>query len=141
MEMPTPHSRRGFLLARAPRLLASRVQPLVALALATVLVAATASPQSPGGTSARATLPGTKTAEASPPRPDKNRAQTAYQAGRRAEQAGAWKEAYAAYSEATAYGPADKEYALLREHSRFQLVQGLADLAERRRRGDRRTVR
>jgi Flp pilus assembly secretin CpaC len=131
MEMRTPHSRCGFLLARAPRLLASRVQRLVALTLATVLVAATANPQSPGGGSAPATLPLTKTAEASPLRPDKNRAQTAYQAGRRAEQAGDWKDAYAAYSEATVYGPTDKEYSLLREHSRFQLIQGLADLAER----------
>src|SRR5882762_4707405 len=130
MEMRAPHSRCAFLLARVQSLLASRIQPFVALTLATVLVAATASPKSPGGASAPATLSGTKTAEASPPRPDKNRAQAAYQAGRRSEQAGAWKEAYAAYSEATAYGPADKEYSLLREHSRFQLIQGLADLAE-----------
>jgi Flp pilus assembly secretin CpaC len=131
MEMRALHSRCGFLLARTRGLLASGFQPLMALTLAALLVVATASPQSPGSASARATLPGNKTAEASPPRPDKSRAQTAYQAGRRAEQAGAWKEAYAAYSEATAYAPADKEYSLLREHSRFQLVQGLADLAER----------
>jgi hypothetical protein len=103
----------------------------VALTLATVLVAATASPQSPGGASALATLSPANAPKESPLRPDKNRAQTAYQAGRRAEQAGAWKEAYAAYSEATVYGPTDKEYSLLREHSRFQLTQGLADLAER----------
>jgi Flp pilus assembly secretin CpaC len=131
MEMRALHSRCGFLLARTRGLLASGFQPLMALTLAALLVVATASPQSPGSASARATLPGNKTAEATPPRPDKSRAQTAYQAGRRAEQAGAWKEAYAAYSEATAYAPADKEYSLLREHSRFQLVQGLADLAER----------
>jgi Flp pilus assembly secretin CpaC len=64
-------------------------------------------------------------------RPEKNRAQNAYQAGRRAEQAGDWKAAYTAFSEAATYAPANKEYPLLREHARFQLIQGLADLAER----------
>jgi Flp pilus assembly secretin CpaC len=131
MEMRAPHSRCGFLLAQDHGLLPGWFQPFFALTLAALLIAATASPQSPGGASAPAAQANTKAPEASPPRPDKNRAQSAYQAGRRAEQAGDWKEAYAAYSEATAFGPADKEYSLLREHSRFQLVQGLADLAER----------
>jgi Flp pilus assembly secretin CpaC len=131
MEMRAPHSRCGFLLALAHGPLASGFQSFVALTLVALLVAGTASPQSPGGVSAPATLPSAKTPEAPPPRPDKNRAQTAYQAGRRAEQSGDWKDAYTAYSEATVYGPTDKEYSLLREHSRFQLIQGLADLAER----------
>ena len=82
----------------------------LALTLAALLVAATASPQSPGGASAPATLSPANAPKESLPRPDKNRAQTAYQAGRRAEQAGDWKTAYAAYSEATAYAPANKEY-------------------------------
>jgi Flp pilus assembly secretin CpaC len=131
MEMRATHSRCTFLLTRDHGLLARRFQPFMTLTLAALLIPTTASPQSPGGASAPAVQHNAVAPEASPPRPDKNRAQTAYQAGRRAEQAGAWKEAYAAYSEATAYGPADKEYSLLREHSRFQLVQGLADLAER----------
>jgi Flp pilus assembly secretin CpaC len=94
-------------------------------------MAASASPQSPGGVAPPpSTVPKSKTTEA-PPRPDKNRAQNAYQAGRRAEQAGDWKAAYTAFSEAVAYAPANKEYPLLREHARFQLLQGLANLAER----------
>src|SRR5579864_8858073 len=57
------------------------------------------------------------------PQPDKNRAQKSYQAGRRAEQSGDWKTAYADYSEATTYAPTNKEYPLLREHARFQVIQ------------------
>src|SRR5208282_5606525 len=45
------------------------------------------------------------------PRPDKNRAQKAYQAGLRGEQSGDWETAYAAYSEATVYAPTAQEYA------------------------------
>ena len=89
---------------------------LAALTLAAFLVTSPASPQSAG---------------ISPPRPDKNRAQNAYQAGRRAEQSGDWKTAYADYTDATAYAPANKEYPLLREHARFQVIQGLIDGAER----------
>jgi len=132
MEMGTPHWRWGFFLARAQSLLATWVKLFVALTLAGLLITASASAQSPGGASASSSLPGAKAPESSPPRPDKNRAQIAYQAGRRAEQAGDWNAAFAAYSEATAYAPAEKEYSLLREHARFQLVQGLADLGERR---------
>src|SRR6266436_2678008 len=131
MEMCNPHSRWGYFLARAQSLLARWVKPFVVLTLTTLLVAVSASPQSPGGTSAPSAHPSAKAPEASPSRPDKSRAQIAYQAGRRAEQAGDWNVAYASYSEATAYAPAEKEYSLLREHARFQLVQGLADLGER----------
>ena len=102
MEMCNPHSRRGFFLARGQSLLAGWVKLFVALTLATLLVTASASPQSPGGASAPAAHPSAKAPEASPSRPDKNRAQIAYQAGRRAEQAGDWNAAYTAYSEATA---------------------------------------
>src|SRR5437879_120598 len=131
MEMCNPYSRWGYFLARAQSLLARWVKPFVALTLATLLVAASASPQSPRGVSAHSADPSAKAPEASPSRPDKSRAQIAYQAGRRAEQAGDWNVAYTSYSEATAYAPAEKEYSLLREHARFQLVQRLADLGER----------
>src|SRR5882762_3944973 len=131
MEMCNPHSRWGYFLARAQSLLARWVKPFVVLTLTTLLVAVSASPQSPGGTSAPSADPSAKAPEASPSRPDKSRAQIAYQAGRRAEQAGDWNVAYTSYSEATAYAPAEKEYSLLREHARFQLVQRLADLGER----------
>src|SRR6267143_2131193 len=131
MEMCNPHSRWGYFLARAQSLLARWVKPFVVLTLTTLLVVVSASPQSPGGTSAPSAHPSAKAPEASPSRPDKSRAQIAYQAGRRAEQAGDWNAAYTAYSEATAYSPGEKEYSLLREHARFQLVQRLADLGER----------
>src|SRR5882672_3524089 len=131
MEMCNPHSRWGLFLARAQSLLARWVKPFVVLTLTTLLVVVSASPQSPGGTSVPSVHPSADAPEASPSRPDKSRAQIAYQAGRRAEQAGDWNAAYTAYSEATAYSPAEKEYSLLREHARFQLVQGLADLGER----------
>jgi type II secretory pathway component GspD/PulD (secretin) len=65
------------------------------------------------------------------PQPDKNRAQKAFQAARRAEQSGDWKTAYANYTEATVYAPTNKDYPLLREHARFQVIQGLVDDAER----------
>jgi type II secretory pathway component GspD/PulD (secretin) len=131
MEMGTPHRRWGFFLVRAQSLLARWVKPFVALTLAALLIAAPASPQSPGGASALSSHPGSNAPGSSPARPDKNRAQIAYQAGRRAELAGDWTAAFTAYSEATTYAPAEKEYSLLREHARFQLVQGLADLGER----------
>jgi Flp pilus assembly secretin CpaC len=63
--------------------------------------------------------------------PDKGRARNAFQEGRRAEQAGDWKAELAAYSEAAAYDPTNREYAILKEHARFQLVQSLVDSAER----------
>src|SRR3977135_835859 len=121
MESCTPHSRRGHFLARAQSLLARWVKPLVALTLTTLLVVFSASPQSPGGTSAPSAHPSAKAPEASPSRPDKSRAQIAYQAGRRAEQAGDWNVAYTSYSEATAYAPTEKEYSLLREDAPFTL--------------------
>ena len=64
-------------------------------------------------------------------RPDKGRARSAYQAGRRAEQAGDWKAEFAAYTEAATYDPANREYAMLKEHARFQVVQSLVEGAER----------
>ena len=66
-----------------------------------------------------------------PPRPDKARAKNAFQAGRRAEQAGDWKAEFAAYSEAATFDPSNREYAILKEHARFQVVQSLVENAER----------
>jgi Flp pilus assembly secretin CpaC len=64
-------------------------------------------------------------------RTDKGRARTAFQAGRTSEQSGDWRAAFAAYSEAVAYDSSNREYAILKEHSRFQLIQGLVGSAER----------
>ena len=74
---------------------------------------------------------GSAVPEIPPPRTDKRRAEKAFQQGRQSEQAGDWKQAYAAYSEAATYAPADKEYSAFKEHARFQWVQQLADSAER----------
>jgi len=62
---------------------------------------------------------------------DKGRARAAFQTGRASEQSSNWKAAFAAYSEAAAYDPSNREYAILKEHSRFQVIQGLVDSAER----------
>ncbi len=66
-----------------------------------------------------------------PPAPDKPRARKAFDAGRRAEQSGDWKTEFAAYTEAATYDSSNREYAMLREHARFQVVQSLVDGAER----------
>ncbi|HWF12466.1 MAG TPA: FG-GAP-like repeat-containing protein, partial [Candidatus Acidoferrales bacterium] len=65
------------------------------------------------------------------PKPDKSRARNAFEQGRRAEQAGDWKAEYADYSEAATYDPSNHQYAMLKEHARFQVVQSLVDAAER----------
>jgi Flp pilus assembly secretin CpaC len=94
-------------------------------------------PQSQGGTSspaaasAQAGSSQAAPAPVVPAHPDKNRARNAYQAGRRAEQSGDWKAEFAAYSEAAAYDPSNREYAILKEHARFQVIQSLVDGAER----------
>ena len=65
------------------------------------------------------------------PQPDKGRAKNAFQAGRRAEQSGDWKAEFAAYTEAVTYDPSNREYAMLKEHARFQVIRSLVDSAER----------
>ena len=96
------------------------------MALSGLLLTPVASPQSQGPASpAQAATPNPS------PRPDKNRAQKASQEGRRAEQSADWKAAYAAYSEASTYAPTVRQYSILKEHARFQLIQGLVDSAER----------
>lgn len=96
------------------------------LALSALLITVPASPQSQGPASPAQASPDKTT-----PRPDKSRAQKASQEGQRAEQSGNWKAAYADYSEASTYAPSNREYSILKEHARFQLVQGLIDSAER----------
>src|SRR5712671_5650532 len=132
MKMRLPRLRRCVSPARQPRPLANGVKPLLSLLLSSLLITSSAYPQSVGGPQAAPAPPKADTSKPSAPRPDKNRAQTSYQAGRRAEQEGDWKTAYSAYSDATIYAPRNKEYPLFREHARFQLVQGLSDLAERK---------
>src|SRR5882672_1737172 len=103
---------------------------LAAVAFAGLLIVPPVLPQSSGGSSATAAAQ-TPPPSAPHPQPDKSRARTAFQAGRRAEQSGDWKAEFAAYSEAVTYDPSSREYALLKEHGRFQLVQSLVDSAER----------
>lgn len=81
-------------------------------------------------------MPASAPAQATPPsapspQPDKGRARKAFQAARRAEQSGDWKAEFAAYSEAATYDPANREYKILKEHARFQVVQSLVEGAER----------
>jgi Flp pilus assembly secretin CpaC len=115
---------------RCANLLAIKARRPAALMLAALLVTASAGPQSSGPL---APLAPPQAAAAKPPArlPDSGRAQQALQAGRRAEESGDWKAAHAAYSEASALAPDNKEYSALREHARFRLVQELIDLAER----------
>ncbi|HEX3377736.1 MAG TPA: FG-GAP-like repeat-containing protein [Candidatus Acidoferrales bacterium] len=102
------------------------------LAIAGWLAAASGFAQS----SPSQTLPAAASAQAENPsadgpKPDKSRARNAFQQGRRAEQAGDWKAEFAAYSEAATYDPSNRQYSMLREHARFQVVQSLVDNAER----------
>ena len=103
---------------------------LAAVAFAGLLIVAPVLPQSSGGSSATAAAQNPPPS-APHPQPDKSRARTAFQAGRRAEQSGDWKAEFAAYSEAVTYDPSSREYAILKEHARFQVVQSLVDSAER----------
>ena len=116
-----------------------------ALTCAGLLFAVPGFSQSAGNTSAPGSAPsqaaapaptGSAPPKATPPvtvtvQPDKGRARSAYQAGRRAEQAGDWKAEYAAFTEAAKYDPSNREYAILKEHARFLVVQSLVESAER----------
>jgi Flp pilus assembly secretin CpaC len=96
------------------------------LLLTPVFSQTSGSASSPPATSAQASAP-----SAPPPQPDKGRARKAFQTGRRAEQSSDWDAEFAAYSEAAAYDPSNREYAMSREHARFQVIQALVDSAER----------
>ena len=107
---------------------------MVAVAGAGLLLAVTAWPQSGGRSPAAksaASAPGSTQNSSPLPAPDKGRARKAYETGRRAEQGGDWKAEFAAYSEAATYDPSNREYRMLREHARFQVIQSLVDRAER----------
>jgi Flp pilus assembly secretin CpaC len=111
-------------------LVAGRVAAVI---FASLLITASAWSQSAGGPSSSSATPAQVTPPSTPrPQPDKGRARKAFQAGRRAEQSGDWKAEFAAYSEAATYDPSNREYAILKEHARFQVVQSLVDSAERK---------
>lgn len=103
------------------------------MGFAILLFVAPAFPQSPSGGPPSPAAGPAQNASISPPapQPDKGRSKRAYQAGRRAEQSGDWKAELAAYSEAALYDPSNREYKMLREHARFQVIQSLVDNAER----------
>ena len=133
--MPTPipapqnHGVCGHCLRYAARLL----KPGIVLVLAALFASLTASPQSPPPSQRAASsgphatpMPKPAAARIAAPRADQ-----AYQKGRHAEQSKDWETAFASYSEAAAYVPANQTYVAAREHARFQLAQSLSDLAER----------
>ena len=102
-----------------------------AVTFAGLLIVAPVLPQSSGAASTAAAPTQAKPASTPAPQPDKGRAKNAFQAGRRAEQSGDWKAEFAAYAEAATYDPSNREYAMLKEHARFQVIQSLVDSAER----------
>jgi Flp pilus assembly secretin CpaC len=105
---------------------------VAALALAGLLMVAPALPQSSGSPTTPAAASSQAAKPSAPaPEPDKGRARKAFQAGHRAEQSGDWKAEFAAYTEAATYDPSNREYAILREHARFQVIQSLVDSGER----------
>jgi type II secretory pathway component GspD/PulD (secretin) len=93
------------------------------LAIAPVLSQTPATPSSSAAASAQNESPA--------PKADKRHARDAFQRGQHAEQSGDWKAEFAAYSEAAVYDPSNRQYAMLKEHARFQVVQSLVDAAER----------
>jgi len=96
------------------------------LAVAPAMSQSSGSPSPPASASSQAAPPA-----AAPPHPDKSRARNAFQVGRRAEQSGDWNTAYASYTEAVTYDPSNRQYSFLKEHARFQVIQGFVDSAER----------
>jgi type II secretory pathway component GspD/PulD (secretin) len=63
-------------------------------------------------------------------RPDPRKAKEVAERGEKAEEAGRWAEAFASYSEAAEFAPAETEYQVRRERARFRLVQLHLDRAE-----------
>jgi hypothetical protein len=70
-------------------------------------------------------------ASAPPVKPDLRKAREAFQIGQDAEQHKNWQEAYDSYSDAVAWAPANKEYALRLANAKGTLVQSKVDAAER----------
>ncbi|HSZ18304.1 MAG TPA: FG-GAP-like repeat-containing protein [Candidatus Acidoferrum sp.] len=113
---------RGTMLARL----------CAAISFVGLLIAAPVFPQSSSSTSPPSAAAAQATPPSTPaPQPDKGRARKAFEAGRRAEQSGDWRTEYAAFSDAATYDPSNREYRILKEHARFQVVQSLVDSAER----------
>src|SRR5579864_103653 len=113
---------RGTMLARL----------CAAISFVGLLIAAPVFPQSSSSTSPPSAAAAQATPPSTPaPQPDKGRARKAFEAGRRAEQSGDWRTEYAAFSDAATYDPSNREYKILKEHARFQVVQSLVDGAER----------
>ena len=105
---------------------------LAAFAISGLLMLAPAWSQSAPAQSSPAVAPAqTATPTAPASQKDKARARNAFLAGRRAEQFGDRKAEFAAYSEAATYDPSNREYAILKEHARFQVVQSMVETAER----------
>jgi Flp pilus assembly secretin CpaC len=103
-----------------------------AISFVGLLIVAPVLPQSSNSTSSTSAAPARAASPSTPaPQPDKARARKAFEAGRRAEQSGDWRTEFAAYSDAAAYDPSNREYKILKEHARFQVVQSLVDSAER----------
>jgi len=96
-----------------------------------LLALATAFAQSPDKAISGQSATAGSVTPATPSQVDKARARTAFQAGRRAEQAADWKAEFAAYTEAAQYDPSNREYSVLKEHARFQVIQSLVENAER----------
>jgi type II secretory pathway component GspD/PulD (secretin) len=102
-----------------------------AAVFALLALAATAFAQSTDKAPAGQFGAGGSATPATPSQVDKTRARNAFQAGRRAEQAADWKAEFAAYTEAAQYDSSNREYLILKEHARFQVIQSLVENAER----------
>ena len=127
MLMPRCHPGIG----RGTGRLLSAARRIAVLSFFSLLIVAPAFPQSAGGARASASPRPNPLSAKSAPHPDKARAESAFQDARRDEQAGDWKSAFAKYSEAVAYAPSNQQYSTLKEHARFQWIQGIVAAAER----------
>jgi hypothetical protein len=123
------HYRRGRRVSPSIHLLPASLA--AALAISTVLVTATRAQSTPPQPSATPTQSQTQPVSAPISKSDAKKAKTAYQQGIRAEQQQDWDSAYAAYSDAANWAPAEREYLLRREIAKSRLVQTKMDAAER----------
>ncbi len=94
---------------------------LAAVALVLSIIGAPVAPQS---------QPPSRSAPQQKPA-DPGKARKAVQEGQKAERAGDWTAAYAAYQSASSFSPQDADIQLLRDTARFRLVQQRMDAAER----------
>jgi Flp pilus assembly secretin CpaC len=101
------------------------------LAFGALLAVVQGKAQSSGATAQLAVPAPALESTPSGPQPDRARARNAFLEGRHAEQAGDWDAEFAAYTQAARYDPSNREYSMLKEHARFQVVQALVENAER----------